>query len=171
MHVNEFTTVISTTEQHGLQPKIGIGSPFGRGKFSRLWRAEHHETNLALTCVNHWFYINHLMLNITKTNVIKFTPKTTAHVPLDIYCKYNVIDEVKSTKFLGMHIENHMNWKNHVKQILPKLSVACFSIRNLIHTLNLGILRMVCFAYFSSVPQNGTIFWENLTNAHQVFKL
>jgi len=111
------------------------------------------------------------MLNITKTNVIKFTPKTTAHVPLDIYCKYNVIDDVKSTKFLGMHIQNLINWKNHVEQILPKLSVACFSIRNLIHILNLDILRMVYFAYFSSVLQNGTIFWGNSTNAHQVFKL
>ena len=90
------------------------------------------------------------MLNITKTNVIKFTPQTTAHVPLDIYYKDNV---VKSTKFLGMHIDNHMNWKNYVEQILPKLSAACFSIRDLIHTLNPGILCMVYFVNFHSVLQ------------------
>jgi len=84
------------------------------------------KTNLALTSLNQWFYISQLVLNITKTNVIKCTPKTTAHVPLDIYYKDNVIDEEKSTKFLGMHINNHMNWKNHVEQILPKLSAACF---------------------------------------------
>jgi len=54
---------------------------------------------------------------------------------LDSYYKDNLIDEVKSTKFLGMHIDNYMNWKNHVEQIFPKLSAACFSIRNLIHTL------------------------------------
>jgi len=40
------------------------------------------KTNLALTSLNQWFYINQLVLNITKTNVIKLTPKTTAHVPL-----------------------------------------------------------------------------------------
>ena len=62
------------------------------------------KTNLALTSLNQWFYINHLVLNNTKTNVIKFTPKTTAHVPLDIYYKDNAIDKVRSTKFLGMHI-------------------------------------------------------------------
>jgi len=44
-----------------------------------------------------------------KTNLIKFTPKTTAHVPLDIHYKDNVTDEVTSTKFLGMHIDSHMN--------------------------------------------------------------
>ena len=30
-------------------------------------------------------------------------------MPLDIYYKDNVIDEEKSTKFLGMHVDNHMN--------------------------------------------------------------
>jgi len=38
------------------------------------------KTNLALTSLNKWFSINQLVLNITKTNVIKFTPKATAHV-------------------------------------------------------------------------------------------
>ena len=73
------------------------------------------KTNLALSSLNHSFYFNQLVLNITKTNVIKVTPKSTAHVPLDIYYKDNVIDEVKSTKFLGMHIDHHMNWKNHIQ--------------------------------------------------------
>ena len=111
------------------------------------------------------------MLNIRKTNVIKFTPKTTAHVPLDIYYKDNVIDEVKSIKFLGMCIDSHMIWKNHVEQILPKLSAACFLIRNLIHTLNPDTLRMVYFAYFHLVLQYGIIFWGNSIHVHQVFKL
>ena len=53
------------------------------------------KTNLALSSLNQWFYINQIVLSITRTNVIKFTPKTTAHVPLDIYDKDNLIDEVK----------------------------------------------------------------------------
>jgi hypothetical protein len=102
--------------------------------------------NLSLTSLNQWFYINQLVLNITTTNVIKFIPKTTAYVSLGIYYKDNVIDEVKSAKFLCMLINNQMNWKNHVGQVLPKLSAACFSIRNLIHSLNLDILHMIYFA-------------------------
>jgi len=38
------------------------------------------KTNLALTSLNQWFYINQLVLNIAKTNVIKFTSKPIAHV-------------------------------------------------------------------------------------------
>ena len=78
------------------------------------------------------------------------------------------IDQVKSTKFLGMHTDNYMNWKNHVEQILPKLSAACFSIRSLIHTLNLDSLGMVYFACFHSALQYGIIFWGNSTHAHQI---
>ena len=70
-----------------------------------------------------------------------------------------------------MHIDNHMNWKYHVEQILLKLGGACFSIRNLIHSLNPDILHMVYSAYFHSVLQYGIIFWGNSTHAHQVFKL
>ena len=65
------------------------------------------ETNLALTSLNQWFYINQLLLNTTKTNIIKFTPKTTAHVPLDNYYKDNVTDKVKSTTFLGAYRQSY----------------------------------------------------------------
>jgi hypothetical protein len=129
------------------------------------------KVNLALTCLNQWFYTNQLVLNITKTNVIKSTTTVSAHVPLGIYYKNNLIDEVKSTKFLGMCIDNHMNWKNHINQTLSKLSTACFSIRNLIHTLNPDILHMVYLVYFHSILTYGIIFWGNSTNVHQVFKL
>ena len=129
------------------------------------------KTNLALTSLNQWFYINQLVLNITKTNLIQFTPITTSHVPLNIYYKDNVIDEVKSTKFLGIHIDNHMNWKDHVEKILSTLSAACFPMRNLIHTLNPDILRMVYFAYFHSVLQYGILFCGNSAHAHQVLTL
>jgi len=120
---------------------------------------DHHsfqeKTNLTLTSLNQWFDINQLVLIIAKTNVIKFTPRSTAHVPLDIYYKDNIIDEVKSTKFLGIHISNHMNLKNHVELILPNLSAACFLIKNLIHTLNLDTLHMVYFAYIHLLLQYG----------------
>jgi len=115
--------------------------------------------NLALTSLNQWFYINQLALNITKSNVIKFIPKNAVHIPLDTYYKDNLIDEVKSTVFLGMHIDNRMNSKNHVEQNLPKLIAACFLVRSFIHTFNPDTLPMVYFAYFHSVLQYGIIFW------------
>jgi hypothetical protein len=56
------------------------------------------------------------------------------------------IEATISAKFLGMQINNHLIWKNHVDQILPKLGAACFAFRRLFHTLNIDVLRMVYFA-------------------------
>jgi hypothetical protein len=40
-----------------------------------------------------------LCSDVTKTDVIKFSPKTTAHFPLDIYIKDNFIDEENALNF------------------------------------------------------------------------
>ena len=53
-----------------------------------------------------------------------------------------------------------MNWKIHIEQISHKLSVACFMIRNLTHTLNADILLMAYFAYFQPVLEYGIFFGE-----------
>jgi hypothetical protein len=38
------------------------------------------------------------------------------------------IEESVHTKFLGLKIDNHLNWKNHINQLVPKLSGACYAI-------------------------------------------
>jgi hypothetical protein len=65
---------------------------------------------------------------------------------------------------------NHMDWKDNVEQIVPKLSAACFSIKNIIHTLIPVTLRMVYIVYFHLALRYEIIFWGNSTHAHQVFK-
>ena len=119
----------------------------------------------TLVNLDQWFTANQLILNITKTKVIKFAPKTIAHVPLDSSYKDQVLDEVNNTKFLGMHMDSNMNWKIHIEQITHKLNVPCFMVRNLTHTLNVDILCMVYFAYFQPILQYGIIFWGNSAHA------
>jgi hypothetical protein len=34
-----------------------------------------------------------------------------------------------STKFLGLQIDDHLNWKNRIDQMVPKLSGACYAVR------------------------------------------
>jgi hypothetical protein len=39
-----------------------------------------------------------------------------------------LIDNVSSTKFLGMVINNSLSWKGHIEQIIPILSTACYAM-------------------------------------------
>jgi hypothetical protein len=50
--------------------------------------------NFALTGLDQWFTANQLVLNIAKTNVITFTPKTKVLFPLGIFLTHKVLDEV-----------------------------------------------------------------------------
>jgi hypothetical protein len=70
-----------------------------------------------------------------------------------------------------MKTDDNLNWKNHIDQILPKLGAACFADRRLFHTLNIDVLRMVCFVYFHSIIKYGINFWENSTSLWHVFRL
>jgi hypothetical protein len=92
-----------------------------------------------------------LVLNIMKTNIIKFTPIDSAYERLKIEYKNITTEKVAGTKLLGMYFDNRMNWKYHIDQILIKLSASCFVIRKLFQILNSDTLRTVYFAYFHSV--------------------
>jgi hypothetical protein len=74
-------------------------------------------------------------------------------------------------KFLDKQIDNLLNWKSYIGQIIPKLSAACFSVRRLFHILNIDTLRMVYFEYFYCVIKYGITFWGNSTDADRVFIL
>ena len=79
--------------------------------------------------------------------------------------------ETSTTKFLGLHINNTINWKNHIKEITPKLSSACFAIRSLQQFLNSSILKTIYFAYFHSIMSYGIIFWGNSADSKNIFLL
>jgi hypothetical protein len=75
--------------------------------------------------VREWFSANNLALNLDITNIIKFIANNSTQYPLIIgyYDKY--IEESVNTKFLGLIIHNHLKWKNHIDQLVPKISEAC----------------------------------------------
>jgi len=43
-----------------------------------------------------------------------------------------------NAKFLGLQIDNHRNWKNHIEQMVPKLSAACYAFRSMVHISNIN---------------------------------
>ena len=44
-----------------------------------------------------------------------------------------------NTKFLDIQTDNHLNWKNHTEQIIPKLSAACYAVRSIVHVGNIAL--------------------------------
>jgi len=87
-----------------------------------------------------WFAANNSVLNLGKTNVMKFITRNSAHSTFHIGYKEKNIEETVNTKFLGLQIDNHVNWKNHTEEMIPKLSAACYAIRSMVHISNMNTL-------------------------------
>ena len=45
------------------------------------------------------------------------------------------------TKLFGLRINNHINWKNHTEQMIPKISAACYAVRSTVHNSNINTLK------------------------------
>jgi hypothetical protein len=76
----------------------------------------------VLSGMNKWFSANRLALNLDKTNVMKFTTNNALKYVLNIGCNGKYIEESVNTKFLGMQIDSHLSWSNHIDKLIPKLS-------------------------------------------------
>jgi len=81
------------------------------------------------------------------------------------------IEEAVNLKFLGIQIDSHLTCRNDIDQIIPKLSVACYMVRQMYHICNNETLRSICFAYFDSVTSYGTILWGNSSKSRKIFTL
>ena len=85
--------------------------------------------------------------------------------PTDNY----LINEVTNIRFLGLKLDNNMNWKNHVVKTLPKLSRACHAVRAMYSLSSLNTLKIIYFTYFHSVINYGIIFWGNSSKSNKIF--
>jgi hypothetical protein len=90
--------------------------------------------------------VNGLTLKINKTNIIEFCSKHYQDKTSLINYQNNPIKESINTKFLGLKLDKHINWRNHINKILPKLSTACFVVRSTYTSSNMSTLKVIYFA-------------------------
>ena len=68
--------------------------------------------------INKWFISNRLTLNINKTCYMLFNNKLS-HI--NILINNINLTRVKSTEFLGIIIDEHLDWKLHILYLKNKL--------------------------------------------------
>jgi hypothetical protein len=80
--------------------------------------------NEQLVCLSTWFASNRLSLNIKKTNYIIFSSpykKISTNYP-DLSINGTIIERVRYAKFLGIYIDEHLNWNEHIQQTTLKVA-------------------------------------------------
>jgi hypothetical protein len=52
-------------------------------------------------------------------DIIKSVTKNSSHSTSHIGYKEKYISEAVNIKFLCLQIDNHINWKNHIEEMIP----------------------------------------------------
>ena len=98
--------------------------------------------NTGLIKVDAWFKCNKLSLNVNKTNYMLFCSNRKkintelVHINID----NQEIIRVSSTRFLGVHIDEFVNFKYHIDHLTKKLSKYVGLFYKLRHSLPLSAL-------------------------------
>ena len=76
--------------------------------------------NDELSHIYEWLKVNKLYLNMKKTQYMIFT-KNKRKSSTDLKMDGNDIHEVRKSKFLGVLIDNKLNWKDHISYVSSKI--------------------------------------------------
>ena len=86
--------------------------------------------------LNSWFAVNKLSLNVSKTNYMIFgNKKIDKYMNICVRINGLSIDRVYNTKFLGVMIDDKLNWKEHITMIQSKISKTTAIIYKASHVL------------------------------------
>ena len=125
-----------------------------------------------LSKLNVWFAVNKLSLNISKTNYMIFCSKS---IPNNINIRINdrVIERVPYTKFLGVIVDEKLNWKEHISKVKNKTSKSLAIINKVKSLLNIDALKSLYYALFLPYINYCLEIWgsSNESNLQCIFKL
>ena len=116
--------------------------------------------NCELNKLAIWFKANKLSLNIKKTNFITFgKKKISKNFKFKISMEGVEIDQVNSTKFLGVFIDEKLNWKEQILKLSRKISINVHVLRKVCPKIDSKSSLMLYYALIQSHLSYCTMVW------------
>jgi hypothetical protein len=97
------------------------------------------------------------LLQILIKCTITFLASNSPQHALNVGYSGKCIDRSVNMKFLGLQIDNCLNWTNRVDEFIPKLTGACYAVRSVCHVINTDTLESVYVACFYCTMKYGII--------------
>ena len=118
--------------------------------------------NHDLSQLNDWLKANKLSLNANKTNNIVFN-KSAAVLPHDICLSIgsDKLEQVRCTKCLGLHIDDHLKWDIHINHCKSKVSSGIYAMNIARNVLSGNHLRILYNSLVHPYLSYGNLLWGN----------
>ena len=93
-----------------------------------------------------WFDSNKLTLNVNKTQMVMLSRKKILTPQNEVILRNEVVQRVNKGKFLGVIVDQHLNWEDHISMISQKISKSCGIIYRIRNTLYIKSKRLFYYS-------------------------
>ncbi|KAL1446476.1 hypothetical protein WDU94_008920 [Cyamophila willieti] len=142
------------------------------------WEGLHDQASLDLNKIHRWFKTMSLHINTNKTSYMTISLNNSGqptHSQITIHtcqsqstCTCNALKQVDRFRYLGLEIDKHFTWKDHILKIKVKLRRLFHVFVNLRRILNLNYLKMLYYAFVQSILQYGVVGWGSAYDTHLI---
>ena len=123
--------------------------------------------NEELAKISEWLSANRLSLNVGKSKLLYFT-NNERNVLKDIEIKINnqILAEVSDAKYLGVYIDNKLQWNTHINNIKLRLSKGVSILSKIRHFVPKSVLRSLYFTFINSHIDYNLLNWGTAPSAN-----
>lgn len=133
------------------------------------------ELTSALDSVHNWCLSNGMVINIkkTKTMTISTYQKESKIGCTDLQVHYNnkLLDSVPHDKLLGVTIDKHLLWKEHINNVASTLSKNLALLRRIRTYLPTNIRILYYKVFFQPIIDYCSTIWGQSSHITRIFKL
>ena len=123
-------------------------------------------TNLELVKLGEWFIANRYLVNMKKTHFLLFKGKKIVNINIRLFLYGKQLKEECKTKFLGVIIDNKLNWIPHISLVRVKISKLIGIIYNVRSCLNNQSLKLLYNSLILPYLSYGILAWGNAYDVH-----
>ena len=127
------------------------------------------KANNLLASLNRYMTLNKLHINMTKCNYIVFRPKTKLVDQPDPFLELKinnvVIKKVKHAKFLGVTIDEKLNWDQHFKELKRKLYYSISTLSYLRKNIPEHLRQEIYYTLFESHVSYCISVWGGVSSS------
>ena len=116
-----------------------------------------------------WFKANSLTLNIQKSAAMEFLPeyKEPTHSKITLKLEDSNLPVTNTTKFLGVIIETHLTWQEHIDNVIKKVSANKLLLGKSRNFLTTTAKRNIYYAHIHSHLLYANTIWSGHMKSKQ----
>ena len=117
--------------------------------------------NREITKVSDWLSANKLSLNVKKSNFLHFHYGKRKKETLNLKLNGLEVEEKIVAKYLGVYIDNRLNWKSHIEHVKAKLSRGNSMISKIRYFVNEQCLLNLFYSFIQSHINYNLLNWTS----------